>query len=529
MYKAFLKNSLNFFWSLPGKIVAWVLENKFRWTDLIVLVAYGAMVSFGIRHHEAWSDEAYPWMIARDSDWRSFLEIIFTNRDRHPGLFYIALLPLAKLGLPYIAQGFLNAAFAVGAAFLLLARAPFPRVFRYLFLGSFYMLYEYAVITRTYMMSVMIIFAIAVCYPRRTERPWIYAILVALLFHADFMCLGLGIGLVAVFAWEHRRQFTGNRSLVFAVILMALSALLAIWVAHDLPLDHPDRGSHLAFSVKQCLIPVSKAFLPFMHDMWGPTVSLWAMVGSFAAFFLAAGAVLRKPRPLIILGCALAPLFYIFNFVNVGDYRHYGFILISVIFTLWIAEVYPGPQSTRAFAWCRRARAGALLLMCVFFFLGLRNVKFIYALEYAKPFSGSKETAQALQLLEKQYGVFEQGFTVVAKNARAISLMPYLPGVKFWNPCTRSFARYYYNENSLAACNDVSSYEAILRTKLVWGDISRALFLFEAPLPIGEDNDYVYQNFFTSRKGFGYTHEIFYLYRAIPKGPSASSPGTAKP
>jgi len=79
------------------------------------------------------------------------------------------------------------------------------------------------------------------------------------------------------------------------------------------------------------------------------------------------------------------------------------------------------------------------MMMCVFFALGFRNVIFIHGLEYTRPFSGSKETADALKLLEKEYGIFEKGFTVVAKNARAISLMPYLPGVKFWNPCTRSF------------------------------------------------------------------------------------------
>jgi hypothetical protein len=293
-------------------MVAWIVDEKFSWTDLFVLAAYGALVGFGVWHHEPWSDEAYPWMIARDSDWRSFLEIIFTNRDRHPGLFYIALLPLAKWGLPYISQGILNAAFAVGAAFLLLARAPFPRVFRYLFLSSFYMLYEYAVITRTYMMSVLIIFAIAAWYPKRSERSWIYAILVALLFQSDFMCLGLGIGLTVVFAWENRHKFIGNRSLTFAMILMALSALLALWLVHDLPADHPDRSQHLAFSVSQCLIPVSKAFLPFMHDMRGPTVSLLAMIGSFLALFLSVTALLKRPALFVILGFAPGAAFLYF-------------------------------------------------------------------------------------------------------------------------------------------------------------------------------------------------------------------------
>jgi len=79
------------------------------------------------------------------------------------------------------------------------------------------------------------------------------------------------------------------------------------------------------------------------------------MAGSFAAFFLSVTAMLRKPVPLFILGCALAPLFYVFNFVNVSDYRHYGFILVSVIFALWIAAAYPASQGSKWPAWTRRA------------------------------------------------------------------------------------------------------------------------------------------------------------------------------
>ena len=169
------------------KIVSWGLEIRFRPSDLLVLGVYGAVVGFGLWHHEPWSDEAFPWMIARDTNWRGFFEIIFGNWDRHPGLFYALLLPLAKSGLPYFSQALLNGLFALAAAFLLMAKAPLPRIFRYLFLFSYYMLYEYSVITRTYMLSALLIFSIAVFYPKRSEHPILYALLVALLFQSDYI------------------------------------------------------------------------------------------------------------------------------------------------------------------------------------------------------------------------------------------------------------------------------------------------------------------------------------------------------
>ena len=118
------------------KIVSWSLEAKFRASDFFVLAVYGAVVGFGIWHHEPWSDEALPWMIARDTDLRGFFDLIFHNWDRHPGLFHTLLLPFVKLGLPYFTQAVLNGFFALAAAFLFMAKAPFPRIFRYLFLFS---------------------------------------------------------------------------------------------------------------------------------------------------------------------------------------------------------------------------------------------------------------------------------------------------------------------------------------------------------------------------------------------------------
>ena len=183
------------------KIVAWFLEVPFRASDLFVLAVYGAIVGFGIWHHEPWSDEAFPWMIARDTDLRGFLDIILHNWDRHPGLFYCILLPFAKLGFPYYTQAVLNILFALTAALLFLAMAPFARIFKYLFLFSFFMIYEYSVIVRPYMLAVMLIFAIAAFYSQRTTRPILYAVLVSMLFHTDFICFGLWAGLSGINFW----------------------------------------------------------------------------------------------------------------------------------------------------------------------------------------------------------------------------------------------------------------------------------------------------------------------------------------
>ena len=513
------------------KIVAWFLEVPFRASDLFVLAVYGAIVGFGIWHHEPWSDEAFPWMIARDTDLRGFLDIILHNWDRHPGLFYCILLPFAKLGFPYYTQAVLNILFALTAALLFLARAPFARIFKYLFLFSFFMIYEYSVITRTYMLSVLLIFCIAAFYPKRAEHPTLYALLVALLFQSDYMCFGMGVGLTLAFAIENKGKLFRDRQTGAAFLIMAASALMIFWTGHSLPHDHPDFGKVMPFSWEHLKQPLANAFFPFSN--YGDHVAfkfIRAVSGGFLIVILVFISLIQTPMAALILGTSLGNLLFIFMFIQPGDYRHHGFIFISVLFALWISGTYPGKAEP---AVCiggpalqqklRKARRGALFVIGLFIVLGLKNIVFVYDLEYSRYFSGAKLMAEAIKKIDSQYHIFEKGFVIVAKHRKSIGLLPYLPGVRFWNPCVGGYTTYYKVGKALAACDDLPPYEAVQLAKFQLGDLSKTFLLLERPLPLTEDADYRYREVFAVDKNvFGYMYEIFYLYYPLLK-PSGSS------
>jgi hypothetical protein len=497
--------------------VAWVFEEKFRFSDLLVLAIYSSIIGFGIWYHEPWSDEALPWIIVRDTDWRGFLEMIWNNWDRHPGLFHALLLPLVKLGLPYFTQSILNALLALLAAFLFLAKAPFPRIFRYLFLFSYYMLYEYSVIVRPYMLTVTLIFMLAAFYPKRGSQPVTYALLIALLFHADYMSFGLGVGLTLAYLFEYRNAFQTKSRIAVAFAVMLVSGVLAGWMAHTLPVTHGQYGDKLAFSFLNGLKPLAFAFFPF------------ADLGRHAAFtfpaaVLAGGLVLvatfmflaRKPLAAFILGVSLLYLFTIFTCLHGGDYRNHGFILISVLFALWIARDpadNPGEKKISR-PWLAQA---ALMITGLCIFLGLQNLSFVYALEYHLPFSGARDMARAIAKLEKEHQVFEQGFVIVSPHKNSVGLMPYLPGVRFWNPCTGDYAEYFRLTRETARCNDLPERIALQLAKQHFKDLSRVLFLFRSPLPALTDSEYEYQEIYRVTPAFGHWQETFFLYRALPR------------
>jgi len=502
-------------------ITGWMTEETFRRSDLFVLALYGLLIGFGIRYHEPWSDEALPWIIARDTDLRGFLGMILQNWDRHPGLFHVLLLPFVKLGFPYFTQAILNALLALLAAFLFLTKAPFPRIFRYLFLFTYYMLFEYSVVVRPYMLTVVLLFILAVFYPKRESRPITYALLITLLFHADYMSFGLGVGLTAAYLVEYGRLFKTKPRLAAAFALMALNALWIGWMAHALPAGHGEYGNKWAPDILNFVKPLANAFFPFSdlgrHAAFAfPTAVIAGSYVLIATFV----SLIRRRIPALILGVSLAYLFTVFTFFHGGDYRNHGFILLSVLFALWIARDSAG-EAPAAPGTGRSARpwfgqlAIAIMSLCIL--LGLQNLSFVYRLEYHLPFSGSRDMARVIAGIEKKNHIFEQGFVIVSPHKNSVGLMPYLPGVRFWNPCTGNYAEYYRLTRETSRCNDLPEAAAVQIAKGYFRDLSRVLFLFRNPLPAMTDPDYEYQELYRVSPAFGHWQETFSLYRALPK------------
>jgi len=501
------------------KSLVWITEVQCRPFDLFVLVLYGTFVGFGIWHHEPWNDEALPWVIVRETNLWSLLDLIFHNWDRHPVLFYLVLFPFVKLGAPYAVLGILNGFFAIAAAFLFVTKVPFPRVFRCLFLFSFYMLYEYSVIARPYMMALFLLFLIAEFYPKRHKRPWGYALLVALFLHSDYMVFGLGVGLTLAFGVEYLRRTPRGLRFWIPFGVMAMNAVWVFWMGKALPLDHHDYGTNLPFAFQNIVQPIMNAFSPFSGQVFYSgamaPVALW---GGLTIFILSFSAIRRNRPALIILTMSLCYLLAVFTFLNPGDYRHHGFLLLSVIFVLWIAMSSGEGDFLRQ---TPSGRAKLLVLGFIGFFLvaGLQNLYFVYLQEYLLPFSGARNMARAIQGLQQGQNVLGTGYVIVAKHKRSAALMPYLPGVKFWNPCTGGYAAYYLNNKALGACDDSSLYDAIQKTKTYFHGLDKILFLFEKPLLVDQDAAYQYQQVYgAGEDAFGYTKESFYLYRPQRKG-----------
>src|SRR4030042_6089558 len=110
---------------------------------VFLILLYSAIQVLLLIHHEPWEDEARTWLIVRDLD----IVSIFNQMayEGSPALWYMLLVPFAKIGLPYISEFILHLMIAIAAVTVFILYAPFSKITKILFIFSYYMAYEYSI------------------------------------------------------------------------------------------------------------------------------------------------------------------------------------------------------------------------------------------------------------------------------------------------------------------------------------------------------------------------------------------------
>ncbi len=177
--------------ALPGKI-----------PEIFAFLVYAAAHLGMAAVHEPFFDEAEAWQIARSVTLKPlFLET--PHYEGHPPLWHLILMPLAKAGAPYeLSLSLVSLAFMGTAVFLILWRAPFPRLVRLLLPFTYFFFYQYGVISRVYCVLTLAFVLLAIVYRSRNERPGRYV--AALILMCVTLAYGLVIagGLALVWLWE---------------------------------------------------------------------------------------------------------------------------------------------------------------------------------------------------------------------------------------------------------------------------------------------------------------------------------------
>ena len=163
-----------------------VKKNK---VNLVVMLCYSIITFIILLFHESWRDEAQAWLIARD------LNIIDIFRqmkyEGHPVIWYLILVPFAKLGLPYVTVKIVSWLICNIAVWLILKKAPFNLILKILFIFSMPMIYLYPSISRSYCLIPLAITLVAIYFGQRHEKPIQYILSILFLANTHVIMYGM--------------------------------------------------------------------------------------------------------------------------------------------------------------------------------------------------------------------------------------------------------------------------------------------------------------------------------------------------
>lgn len=137
--------------------------------------------------HEPWRDEANVWLIARElSPIQLFREIKYQG---HPCLWYLLVMPFAKIGLPFRTIEILSFLIMAVTAGIFWCKGPLHRVAKAFCLFSPIFTYFYPVIARNYCLIALLLILLAWQYPECGKHCVRYGLLLGLLVQADTIAI----------------------------------------------------------------------------------------------------------------------------------------------------------------------------------------------------------------------------------------------------------------------------------------------------------------------------------------------------
>ncbi len=429
-----------------------ISEAAFNSTVLLLYIAVLLVTSF---HHERWRDEADTWLFVRDADYATIV-----SRGGYTGQmapWYLLLAPLAKNGAPYWSIAVLNGLFAVAAVGLFVWKAPFERITRLLFSFSYFPLYEYGVIARTYAFSMFMLFVVATIFPRRRERPLWYASAVCLLSNLNVQGLFIAVSLTISYVMEARRTW---RREILAALVMA-SGLILAYSQLRTPRDALITG--IVRMVEPSVIPraFTNAFLPSI----GTAPALAPLIAGLLVLLVAIR-VRRLMVPATVLGISFVLFTYLFVFKWPGSPRHHGFVFLIIIFVLWLARSLESRSRSPLNLPIRALLIGTLAWSTAFSFYKV-------AMDIRLPFSGSKAVAAFIQ---------REGLTELPiaghRAPHAAAVLPYLPGPKrMWFAGIGEYGSYLLWDQEFFLGDQVSHADAVSRTREHFGEHPHLIIL----------------------------------------------------
>jgi hypothetical protein len=467
---------------MQRKLLNSLVQERYQYA--LILLLYSLLVLFGLTIHELWRDEADSWLVAQDMSIKELL-LEHTRKIGHPSLWYLILMPFAKLGFSYQAMLGVHGIIALSMTAVFLFYAPLPKRIKTLTCFSIIFIYEFAIISRGYGLGLLLLFSSLALYQKQLKTPKRYACCVALLFNTTVMQLFSAGALALIYfikIWQQRTFSTNHMTALFIMAFGALASFLQL-----IPLGETSEEILPWFSINT-LSTFYFFLVPFSHTIdlvqtyagtYQPIIfpiitTLGAIMMSCLLIYTSKGVSQSKNARIFFL-LSTTWLFYVLVFNYAGAFRHYFHFIVFTISALWICK-----KEVPSLVLPKKLT----LLLSIILGLSCLGSFSYYHFEYKHDFSASKKTAQ--YIIKNNYAdhtllAFEHNF--------ATSILPYLrkemPQKMMWDINLKEFSSYSKFDKEFWNNFQKQENKEVLKKaniKKYFGDQKDLLFITSTPI-----------------------------------------------
>lgn len=314
-----------------------VKKNKI---NLVVMLCYSIITFIILLFHESWRDEAQAWLIARD------LNIIDIFRqmkyEGHPVIWYLILVPFAKLGLPYIFVKIVSWLICNIAVWLILKKAPFNTFIKILFIFSMPMIYLYPSISRSYCLIPLAITLVAIYFGQRHEKPIQYILSILFLANTHVIMYGMVGILLLLFYIEELIQNRKTNSkeqkkkvyislivIIVGLILTLIPILISMTTNTDVSLTS---NTSIFENTKS---KMENAYGKIMTGCFGEN-ELILKIMAIALIILLCYEIRYHFKNALVIICTEGLQFLIYTYVYMGSEQRVSTLILLMMFIFWI-------------------------------------------------------------------------------------------------------------------------------------------------------------------------------------------------
>lgn len=336
------------------------MNSKIKWfrcnlTGIIVWAASTILVLIGMYYHEPWFDETQAYLIARDASLHDILFVI-PHYEGHPPFWHLIIRAAVQLGLSSdFTLKAVQFIFFEAAIIMLEFRSPFGNTAKAILPLSYFVLYQYSVISRPYAMFMLAVLLCASFYNERDQKPirFTLSLLFMCLCHSYGIAFAGGVAaadILGKFMSEQKSLkktiINFNKTLLASygfLLICAVLLIIEIIPAGDAYAVNGEDNYGYIFSFLLCwiFIPSEALVTAFSRNNHCLQENIISISDFITAFIVSAAIwcfliIICKRRK--IIKEMLIPYLFISIIMALYVYpHHYGLFYIYFIFILWIA------------------------------------------------------------------------------------------------------------------------------------------------------------------------------------------------